>query len=64
MPSLNRQLRSHNQTPEQNCRPASPLDAWRQFERGAHARPCASGGSRSALCWAEHCTPHANVEII
>jgi len=38
-----------NQTLETNCRPASPLDAWQQFERAVHARPCVSGGSRSAL---------------
>jgi hypothetical protein len=40
-----------NQTPETNCRPASPLDGWRQSERVVHAQPCVSGGSRSALRW-------------
>jgi hypothetical protein len=38
-----------NKTLEPNCRPASPLDAWRQFGRTVHAQPCVSGGSRSAL---------------
>ena len=37
-----------NQTLETNCRPASPLDAGWQFGRAVHARPCVSGGSRSA----------------
>jgi len=34
---------------ETNRRPASPLDAGRRFERAVHARPCVSGGARSAL---------------
>jgi len=38
-----------NQTLETNCRPASPLVAWLQFEHAVHAQPCVSGGSRSAL---------------
>ena len=37
------------QTLEMNCRPASPLDAGRQFGRADHAPACVSGGSRSAL---------------
>ena len=40
---------SPNQTLETNCRPASPLDAWREFGRAVHAPSCVSGGSRSAL---------------
>ena len=40
---------SPNQTLETNCRPAFPLDAGRHFGRAIHARPCVSGGSRSAL---------------
>ncbi len=42
-------IRMHNQTLETNCRPASPLNAVPQFGRAVHARPCVSGGSRSAL---------------
>ena len=38
-----------NKTLEQNCRPASPLNAWRQFGPAVHAPSCVSGGSRSAL---------------
>jgi hypothetical protein len=38
-----------NQTLETNCRPASPLDTWRQVGRAVHALACVSGGSRSAL---------------
>jgi len=45
------QQRSPNQTLETNCRPASPLDAERDFGRAVCARSCASGGSRSALRW-------------
>jgi hypothetical protein len=41
--------RTPNQTLETNCRPATPLDAGRQFGRAAHALACVSGGSRSAL---------------
>jgi hypothetical protein len=41
-----------NQTLETNCRPASPLVAWLQFEHAVHAQPCVSGGSRSALTFA------------
>jgi hypothetical protein len=37
-----------NQTLETNCRPASPLNAGRQFERAVRAQACVSGGSRSA----------------
>jgi hypothetical protein len=44
-----RMKKSPNQTLEQNCRPASPLGRWRQFGRAVRARPCVSGGSRSAL---------------
>jgi hypothetical protein len=41
-----------NQTLETNRRPASPLEAGRQFERAVHAQACLSGGGRSALrCW-------------
>ncbi len=36
-------------TLETNCRPASPLDAERDFGRPVCARSCVSGGSRSAL---------------
>ena len=42
-------ITSPNQTREPNCRPASPLDAGRQFDRAIHARPSVYGGSRSAL---------------
>jgi hypothetical protein len=38
-----------HQTLETNCRPASPLEAWRQIGRAVHALACISGGSRSAL---------------
>ena len=46
-------LTEPNQTLETNCRPASPLDAGRQFGRAVHAPTCVSGGSRSALRSAE-----------
>jgi len=42
-------MTSPNQTLETNCRPASPLNAGRQFGRAVHARPCVSGGGRSTL---------------
>ena len=35
--------RGPNQTLETNCRPATPLDAGRQFGRATRARPCLSG---------------------
>ncbi len=40
---------SPNQRVETNRRPAFPLEAWREFGRAVHARPCVSGGSRSVL---------------
>jgi hypothetical protein len=45
-------VKKPNQTLETSCRPASPLDALRQFGRAVHALACVSGGSRSALRWA------------
>jgi hypothetical protein len=42
-------MKSPNQTLETNCRPASPLNAVREFGRAVHAQSCVSGGSRSAL---------------
>jgi cell wall-associated NlpC family hydrolase len=51
--TLPTKLMTTNKTPnksvETNCRPASPLDAGRQFGRAVHALACVSGGSRSAL---------------
>lgn len=43
-----------DQTLETNCRPALPFDAGQQFERAVLARPCVSGGSRSALRGRNH----------
>lgn len=41
-------LTKSNKSVETNCRPASPLDARWRFGDAVYARPCVSGGSRSA----------------
>ena len=47
-PMQSQDMRMANKALETNCRPAFPLEAWWQCERAVHARPCISGGSRSA----------------
>ncbi len=40
-------------TRQPNCRPASPLEVWREFGRAGHARPCVSGGSPLSFVFGE-----------